>query len=121
MTCWYLRRSPVFSIPVCRYPISGTTLTTVSPSSSRRRRKTPCVDGCCGPILRTMVSPLVSVLTIVDLQSLLFSRCRFVPFWTREGDLCLGKVLPQRVANPPLRHQDAAQVRVPLKFDAEHV
>src|SRR6478672_6224277 len=29
---------------------------TVSPSSSRMRRSTPCVDGCCGPMLTTMRS-----------------------------------------------------------------
>src|SRR5688572_23881632 len=29
----------------------GSTLTTISPSSRSLRRSTPCVDGCCGPML----------------------------------------------------------------------
>src|SRR4030067_448190 len=47
-----------FSTPVCRKPISGMQVMTRSPSSSRIRRSTPCVEGCCGPILRMTVSPL---------------------------------------------------------------
>src|SRR5689334_1937513 len=43
-------------MPVCRKPMSGTALTTVSPSMVRIRRSTPCVLGCCGPILIVMVS-----------------------------------------------------------------
>src|SRR5687768_2822374 len=31
--------------------------TTVSPSSSSTRRSTPCVAGCCGPMLMSMWSP----------------------------------------------------------------
>src|SRR5262249_1340557 len=31
--------------------------TTVSPSSSRTKRSTPCVAGCCGPMLISMCSP----------------------------------------------------------------
>ena len=43
--------SAVFSMPVCRKPISGTALTTVSPSIVTMRRSTPWVLGCWGPIL----------------------------------------------------------------------
>src|SRR5665213_3829356 len=35
--------------------MSGARETMVSPSPSTTRRKTPCVDGCCGPMLRTIV------------------------------------------------------------------
>src|SRR5689334_22345172 len=35
----------------------GTQRTTVSPSSSSTRRSTPCVAGCCGPMLISMCSP----------------------------------------------------------------
>ena len=49
-TCCHFSFSIVFSIPVCRYPISGVALITVSPSSTSSSRNTPCVDGCCGPI-----------------------------------------------------------------------
>ena len=30
-------------------------LNTISPSSSSTTRSTPCVEGCCGPMLRTIV------------------------------------------------------------------
>src|SRR5260221_9883858 len=43
-------------MPVCRKPISGTALTTVSPSIVNISRSTPCVLGCCGPILMVIVS-----------------------------------------------------------------
>src|SRR5215212_5834590 len=46
----------VFSIPVWRYPIVGDIARTVSPSSSSTRRSTPCVLGCCGPMLTVIVS-----------------------------------------------------------------
>ena len=35
----------------------GMQRTTVSPSSSSTRRSTPCVAGCCGPMLISMCSP----------------------------------------------------------------
>src|SRR5579859_861466 len=43
-------------MPVCRKPISGTDLTIVSPSMVNISRRTPCVLGCCGPILMVIVS-----------------------------------------------------------------
>src|ERR1051326_8379060 len=36
--------------------MSGTVLTTVSPSRVTISRSTPCVEGCCGPMLMVMVS-----------------------------------------------------------------
>src|SRR6516164_7840167 len=54
-------------MPVWRYPISGTARATVSPSSSSKTRSTPCVEGCCGPILRTIVlAAPVAVSTLCD-------------------------------------------------------
>src|SRR5918998_6549225 len=53
----YVRYSPVFSKPQCRYPMCGMHRTTVSPSSSSTSRSTPCVAGCCGPMLMSMCSP----------------------------------------------------------------
>src|SRR4030095_9232244 len=43
-------------MPVCRYPIVGEADRTVSPSSSSTSRSTPCVLGCCGPMLTVIVS-----------------------------------------------------------------
>src|ERR1022692_2639711 len=50
--CWHVLTSNSFSMPVCRYPMSGWHLTMVSPSNSSSRRSTPCVEGCCGPMFR---------------------------------------------------------------------
>src|ERR1043165_5807275 len=56
ITCCHFFCSAVFSMPVCRYPIVGDAERTVSPSSVSTRRRTPCVLGCCGPMLTVMVS-----------------------------------------------------------------
>src|SRR5690242_18849739 len=48
-----------------------------SPSSTRRSRSTPCVDGCCGPMLSTMsvlsaappIPTMVSVVGVMDTVS----------------------------------------------------
>ena len=53
----YVSSSAVFSMPVWRYPMTGLARTTVSPSSSIMIRSTPCVEGCCGPMLMIIVSP----------------------------------------------------------------
>ncbi len=47
------RYSRFFSMPVCRKPMPHRASVTVSPSSSRMSRSTPCVDGCCGPMFTT--------------------------------------------------------------------
>src|SRR5262245_24832740 len=41
--------------------MSGQRLMISSPSSSRIRRSTPCVLGCCGPMLMNMRSPCSSL------------------------------------------------------------
>src|SRR5215203_2264944 len=56
MTAGYMRFSAIFSWQRCKYPITGSQRTTVSPSSSRMRRKRPCIAGCCGPMFMSMVS-----------------------------------------------------------------
>src|SRR4029450_5878615 len=56
ITCCHFFCSAVFSMPVWRNPIVVSAPTTVSPESCRTRRSTPCVLGCCGPILTVMLS-----------------------------------------------------------------
>src|SRR6187399_2789702 len=56
MICCHFFCSAVFSMPVCRKPIVGSADTMFSPSSSSTRRSTPCVLGCCGPMLTVIVS-----------------------------------------------------------------
>src|ERR671912_1583879 len=64
ITCWNFFCSVVFSMPVCRYPIVGAADTMVSPSSSSTRRSTPCVLGCCGPMLTVIVSLRISAIAV---------------------------------------------------------
>src|SRR5688500_12748594 len=192
----YWRYSPIFSNPQCRYPTWGMQRTTVSPSSSSTSRSTPCVAGCCGPMLMSMCSPERSgssvaggsiVITLPEAsvtrgtragrpcasRPLVESWTSTVRFWVamswllsrllpalqalahvggqvleriRDRELLhrvarLGlrgerlaqllraaeaaaerEVLPQRIAFLVLLpHEDAAQVRMPLESDAEHV
>src|SRR5690349_25170218 len=56
MTCCHFFCSAVFSIPVWRKPIVGSAEVSDSPSSSSTSRSTPCVLGCCGPMLTVIVS-----------------------------------------------------------------
>ena len=60
MNWLYCMFSAIFSSPRCKYPMSGVALVTISPSSSRIMRRTPCVDGCEGPMLITSFSPSIS-------------------------------------------------------------
>src|SRR6476469_4086129 len=173
--------------------------TTVSPSSSSTRRSTPCVAGCCGPMLISMCSPtrsgdssavgssIVSTLPpssttsgvrcgrpsgpmpVVEtatstvrrvvamgaprLLARALARVQAVAHLERQVGECLGdrqllhrvarlrvrgerlaqllgaaesaaerEVLAQREALPVLLpHEQAAQVRMPLEANAEHV
>src|SRR5438034_4208573 len=65
ITCCHFFCSAVFSMPVCRYPIVGAAESTVSTSSSSTRRSTPCVLGCCGPMLTVIVSVRMSLMTLM--------------------------------------------------------
>src|SRR5436190_23545979 len=56
ITCCHFFCSAVFSMPVCRKPMAASALTIVSPESVTMRFSTPCVLGCCGPMLTVMVS-----------------------------------------------------------------
>src|SRR5262245_66045546 len=64
MICCHFFCSAVFSMPVCRNPIVGSSETIVSPSSSRTRRRTPCVLGCCGPMFTVIVSVRISGISV---------------------------------------------------------
>src|SRR5262249_31346737 len=65
ITCCHFFCSAVFSMPVCRYPIVGDDDSTVSPSSSSTMRSTPCVLGCCGPMLTVIVSVRISGISLI--------------------------------------------------------
>src|SRR5713226_1083004 len=48
--------SPIFSAQRCRYPKCGVTSEITSPSVRSTSRRTPCVLGCCGPMLTSISS-----------------------------------------------------------------
>src|ERR1022692_3542112 len=92
---------------------------TFSPSSLRMTRNTPCVDGCCGPILRTnsvesrnVASGILVSLTAFDVQVFLDPAIVLL-----QNPI----ILAQRVALPFLGQKDAAHVRVARELDTEHV
>src|ERR1039458_3001509 len=82
-------------------------------------RRTPCVDGCCGPMLSTssvesknVASGILGSLSAFDAQVL--PNPALVLLNNRI-------ILSQRVALPLFGHEDAAHVRVPGELDAEHI
>src|SRR5208283_4802586 len=93
--------------------MSGTALTTFSPSSSRSTRSTPWVEGCCGPMLRTIVLVLPSAVSTVVMGSQ--SAKRNLAFALR------GKVTAERSAFKVLGKENASQVRVAVELDAKEV
>src|SRR6187402_738571 len=56
ITCCHFFCSAVFSMPVWRKPMVASALRIVSPESCTTRFSTPCVLGCCGPMLTVIVS-----------------------------------------------------------------
>src|SRR5215472_7707579 len=99
--------------------MSGWQLVMISPSSSISRRSTPCVDGCCGPMLRTMRrTPLCG-----------FGSSTAAADWlgTPDSLICLDPrprdriVLSQRVAFPSLWHQNTPQVGMVPELDTEQI
>src|SRR5262245_48982049 len=97
---------------------------TVSPSSSSTRRSTPCVLGCCGPMLTVIVSVRMSATR----QSILLhvGAELFLGHLQRLGRLGplhdLDRiVLPQRKAVPILRHQQPARIGMAVERDAEEI
>src|SRR5712691_6525275 len=111
--------------------MSGTALTTVSPSRVRMRRSVVCVAGCCGPKLsvqryslsvpsRAPASIISTGMTILvtDESALRPRDHRQVVAFAAAAQRV---VLPQGEGGELLRHQDAAQVRVAVELDAEHV
>src|SRR5579863_5068094 len=86
-----------------------------SPSSSKSTRSTPCVDGCCGPMLRTMVcSGPVAVCTVV------MARVDLSPI-AKSARALHGIVLAEGVAFPIVRQEHAFQIGVAFKANAHQV
>src|SRR6266446_3885519 len=124
MALLYGPASHSFSKARCRYPISTSALTTVSPSSSAKMRMMPCMAGCAGPMLtcRCSLPPPTAVPSPKNSSRVARSA---ISGLDRRPDERLspsdGVVLAQRVADELLIEEEAPQVRMTLEADAEHV
>src|ERR1019366_5482598 len=119
--CWYVLTSNSFSMPVCRYPMSGWHLTMVSPSNSSSRRSTPCVEGCCGPMFRDRLrgfALMASSATPSGMVGVTVSLT-FVPVSNPVARDAV--ILAQRMPFPIVRQHDAAQIRMVPEPDAEQI
>src|SRR5579862_9596033 len=145
----YVRLSAIFSTPRCRYPMTHSSPRTFSPSSLRMTRSTPCVAGCCGPILMTssFASRYVfscalrssgeivreSVIYDFGLSMILCVLCSesYSPSLSAldpQVDLHPLVVLlqnpiifAQRMTLPSIRQQNPFHIRMPIELDSEHV
>src|SRR6202011_5575766 len=104
--------------------MSGVARVMFSPSSSITTRSTPCVDGCCGPMLRVIrCLPISSgVGCASSMPTLVLSSCMAFLFVLVAVLVAVHRiVLAQWMAFPIGRHHDAAQVGVIAETDSEHV
>ena len=147
--CACVQKSPSgsFSMPVWRYPISGSAFTTFSLSISSTICRTPCVDGCCGPIDSTIVVSdrlITSGGGVADrVMTLPRGPVSLVPatlqaYAPKAG--CLQRrwscsqmqaaararvgpahrvIFSQRMTNPVVRHLDAAKIRVSVEANSK--
>src|SRR5271156_6827697 len=105
--------------------------TTRSPSSLSFTRKTPWVEGCCGPILRIISS---APRTVVSTSWVPCVRASVIYMWgllpaldaqvfADPGGVLFQDVviLAQGVPFPLIGEQDAFKIRVTFENDAEHV
>src|SRR6185503_10897696 len=138
MICCHFFCSAVFSMPVCRKPIVGSADTMLSPSSSSTSLNTPCVLGCCGPMLTVIVS-----LRNSGMHSLPCSWRLRVPggvlasqphvprkFFGRELQWRPRRrvlanlhrvVFAQRMPDPVVGHQDPPKIRMTVEADPDQV
>src|SRR5687767_7519492 len=107
-------------MPVCKYPMTGRQRTTTSPSRTSSSRKTPCVDGCCGPML-TVSSSRVSVPS-ADSSGDVSVPTIDAPCDGEVDGLCAERFgAPQRMPEPVVGHHEPPQVRMAVEADAEQI
>src|SRR4051812_8160815 len=102
--------------------MTGLTPTTVSPSSCMMRRNTPCVLGCCGPMLSVISlgesDSRISMATPSDTAESLPAGRRILALGAvlqvlDQNVLVVERpVLAERVAREAVLQEDPAQVRV---------
>src|SRR5258708_40268280 len=92
--------------------MSGTALTMTSPSTVRPTRRTPCVDGCCGPRL-------------MNIWSVLRRPTVWLSGWTGASFIVaildMGVIFAQGVPLQEIGGQDLGQVRVAFVVHAEKI
>src|SRR5688572_13867419 len=97
---------------------------TFSPSSFRITRSTPCVEGCCGPILMTISLASRKVAWgVASVVAMILLAALDVQVLTHPAHILLqdAVVLAQREALPLLGQENPRKVRVIVEADAEHV
>src|SRR5450631_379257 len=95
--------------------MSATAVTTFSPSSSSSTLSTPCVEGCCGPMLRTMVFAVpTAVSTVVVVMVYILRAGSLALYFHRE-------IPAKRSALKAVGQQNSPQIRVPFKVNAKQV
>src|SRR6185436_15182238 len=135
ITCCHFFCSHVFSMPVCRKPTVGDTDTTVSPSSSSTSRSTPCVLGCCGPMLTVIVSVRSSAIDVTLDQLANHMQQRRMNLLHARGAIFLDRDvmfrdLPRATPAPGQRDRDESAIirrfqraqdvrRLPARADAD--
>src|SRR5436190_12609408 len=91
---------------------------TFSPSSFKITRSTPCVDGCCGPILRTNSVESRNVVSGMNLLAALDVQILPYPALVL---LDQAVFFAQREAFPLFGEKNPAHVGVTFELNAEHV
>src|SRR3989304_3019852 len=89
-----------------------------SPSRITRSRNTPCVDGCCGPMLTTNGSVLIGT-ELASPEAGVFLREALEA--GAEAARERAEVLAQRVAGKAVPEEQPLQARVSLEPDAQQV
>src|SRR5450631_950652 len=114
--------------------MSGARAMMASPSISSTRRRTPWVDGCCGPMLSTIVWSLVPALPCVFALAMTSSMPGVIMSGAAMGAMRVplsdaaglsvafdGIVLAQRMTFPVIGHHDARKAGMAGEVDAEQV
>src|SRR5918993_2789433 len=99
--------------------MTGSHLTTVSPSSSRMSLRSPCMAGCCGPMFMSMVSSPNSSLMSGLTRRLLAGSVKAPSWCTRRSSLSI--TLPQSLEGALGADLEALEQRMVVEVVLPHV
>src|SRR5574340_1717719 len=102
--------------------MSASALMTFSPWRSSMRCRTPCVEGCCGPMWSeisfvVIISSLFAIFRWSGQPLFLFFAVGVIPVLVAPERVVLAK----RITFPVLRKVDALQAGMSLKYYPEHI